>query len=87
MEFFLRPENEEIWSQVQDLALKGDIVKLQYYVLEAQRLTSLLRLARFPTQPTEVEGKSVRPGDILILNAVSGPLESSEKKKKKSPLR
>ena len=77
MEFFLRPENEEIWSQVQDLASHGDIVKLQYYVLEAQRLVSQLRVARFAAQPTEVEGKSVRPGDMLVLNIVSVPLESS----------
>lgn len=76
MEFFLRPENEKIWSQVQDLASKGDVTAIQSYIFEAQRLTNTLRLARFPTQPTEVEGKSVRPGDILILDAVSGPLKS-----------
>ena len=73
MEFFLRPENEEIWSQVQDLASNGDIVKLQYYVLEAQRLVSHIRTVRFVGQPTEVEGKPVRPGDMLVLNLVSAP--------------
>lgn len=88
MEFFLRPENEEIWSQVQDLASKGDVIAIQSYVLEAQRLTSTLRLARFPTQKTKVEDIEVQPGDILVLNAVSAPLKSSqEKEKEEEPLR
>lgn len=78
MEFFLRPENEKIWSQVQDLASKDDIFQLQNYVSEAERLVSQLRVARFAAQPTEVEGKSVRPGDMLVLNIVSVKLKSSE---------
>lgn len=71
MEFFLRPENRSIWSQVQDLAHKGDQATLQSYVAEAQRLTSPLRLPRFPTKTMEVGGKSVQPGDVVIVDIVS----------------
>lgn len=71
MKYFLRQEKRDIWSQVQGLASKGDIIKLQQYVLEAQHLTCPQRNIRFPAKPTEVEGKSVRPGDVLVLNIVS----------------
>ena len=77
MEFFLRPENQAIWSQVQDLAARNDTDQIQNYVLEAQRLVSHIRAVRFVEQPTEVEGKPVRPGDMLVLNIVSVLLESS----------
>lgn len=71
MDFFLRPENEKIWSQVQDLASSGNTDKIQKYVLEAQRLVSDIRNVRFAGQQTEVEGKQVRPGDMLVLDIVS----------------
>lgn len=80
MQFFLLPENEEIWSRVQDLASNGDTARLENYVLEAYRLVSQLRVARFAGQETEIEGKSVRPGDMLVLDVVSVPLEYSESK-------
>lgn len=75
MEFFLRPDNASIWSQVQDLAQKGDTTTLRKYVAEAQRLTSPFRVVRYPSHNTKVEGKSVSPDNVLIVNIVSPSLE------------
>ena len=71
MDFFLRPENASIWSEVQNLAQKNDKATLQKYIAEAQRLTSPFRIVRYPTHNTKVEGKSVGPDNVLILNIVS----------------
>jgi linoleate 10R-lipoxygenase len=68
MEFFLKPENQSIWSEVQQVALQGDMAKLQTYVAEAQRLTSPFRIIRYPSTTAQVEGKSVSPNNVVILN-------------------
>ncbi|KAH7311220.1 linoleate diol synthase [Stachybotrys elegans] len=68
MEFFLRPENASIWGQVQEIAASGDLPKLETYVAEAQRLTSPFRIIRYVTTTAEVEGKTVAPNNLLILN-------------------
>ncbi|WPH03723.1 Hypothetical protein R9X50_00660600 [Acrodontium crateriforme] len=68
LEFFLRPENQAIWAEVQELAHKGDTASLRGYVAEAQRLTSPFRVVRYPKEATEVEGKKVDPSNVLILN-------------------
>lgn len=67
MEFFLRPENASIWTKVQSLAQKGDDSTLHAYVAEAQRLTSSQRNVRVATQPAELEGKSVQPGNLVVM--------------------
>jgi linoleate 10R-lipoxygenase len=71
MEFFLRPENAEIWAQIQDLAERGDLASIQKYVQEAQRLTSIFRTVRYAVEPGEVEGQKFDIGDVLVLNIVS----------------
>ena len=73
MEFFLDPKNDSIWSEVQNLAQKNDKATLQKYVAEAQRLTSPFRVVRYPSHQTKVEGKSVGPDNIVIVNIVSSP--------------
>lgn len=71
MDFFLRPENATIWAEVQSLAQKDDDNALHAYVAEAQRLTSTQRTMRAAAQAAELEGKSVQPGDLVILMLVS----------------
>ena len=71
MEFFLRPENASIWTEVQSLAQKGDDSTLHAYVAEAQRLTSSQRNVRVATQPAKLEGKSVQPGNLVVMMLVS----------------
>ena len=73
MEYFLRPENAAIWAEVQVLAKNGAHDLLHEYVKEAQRLTSTQRNLRVATQPAELEGKSVEPGNIVIMLLVSSP--------------
>lgn len=73
MEFFLDPKNDSIWSEVQSLAQKNDKATLQKYVAEAQRLTSPFRIVRYPSHHTKVEGKSVGPDNVVIVNIVSSP--------------
>ncbi|KAM3542308.1 hypothetical protein ARSEF1564_004756 [Beauveria bassiana] len=68
MEFFLRPENKSIWTQVENLAKEGNLTKLSTYVAEAQRLTSPFRVIRYPKTATEVEGKKVDQNNVLIVN-------------------
>lgn len=70
MEFLLCSANKKIWEEVQSLAQKGDKCTLRKYVEEAQRLTSPLRVLRFSAQPTEVEGKQVKPGYPLVVDIV-----------------
>ncbi|KAH6886177.1 heme peroxidase [Thelonectria olida] len=65
--FFLRPENASIWAEVQGIAQKGDDAALHAYVVEAQRLTSSQRNVRIATAPAELEGKSVKPGNAIVM--------------------
>ncbi|KAF6789665.1 linoleate diol synthase [Colletotrichum sojae] len=67
MEFFLKPENASIWAEVQTMAQKNDDAGLHAYVTEAQRLTSSQRNVRVATAPAELEGKSVKPGDMVVM--------------------
>ncbi|KAF5138262.1 Psi-producing oxygenase A [Metarhizium anisopliae] len=67
LEFFLRSENASLWADVQDYAQKSDDSSLRAYVVEAQRLTSSQRVLRTATQPAEVEGKSIQPGNMIII--------------------
>uniref|UniRef100_A0A0L0MYV5 linoleate 8R-lipoxygenase n=1 Tax=Tolypocladium ophioglossoides (strain CBS 100239) TaxID=1163406 RepID=A0A0L0MYV5_TOLOC len=67
MDHFLRPENASIWAEVQTLAQKGDDAAIHAYVTEAQRLTSTQRNMRVATQPAELEGKSIQPGNLVVL--------------------
>lgn len=71
MEFFLRPENASIWTEVQTFAQYGDSQKIQAYVKEAQRLTSSQRCMRVAKQPIELESKSIQPGNYVVLMLVS----------------
>ncbi|KAF4123830.1 hypothetical protein GMORB2_5546 [Geosmithia morbida] len=66
-EFFLRPENASIWSEVQSLAEKDKDDELQKYVCEAQRLTAPLATVRIAAQATELEGESINAGDVVLL--------------------
>ncbi|RDW76906.1 peroxidase/cytochrome P450 family protein [Aspergillus mulundensis] len=67
LQFFLRPENAPIWTEVQSLARRGEDSTLQSYVLEAQRLTSSQRNVRIATQRTELEGKVIQPGSPVVM--------------------
>ncbi|KAM0454878.1 hypothetical protein ACHAPV_008252 [Trichoderma viride] len=67
MEFFLKPENASIWTEVQTLAQEGDSQKIQAYVMEAQRLTSSQRCMRVAKQPIELEGKTIQPGNYVVM--------------------
>ncbi|KAI1106136.1 heme peroxidase [Jackrogersella minutella] len=67
LEFFLRPENASIWGEVQSLAQKGDDKALHAYVVEAQRLTSTQRNVRVAAVPAELEGKTVQPGNLVVM--------------------
>lgn len=70
MEFFLKPENASIWTEVQTLAQEGDSQKIQAYVMEAQRLTSSQRCMRVAKQPIELEGKTIQPGNYVVMMLV-----------------
>jgi hypothetical protein len=78
MEFFLRPENAPIWSEVQTLAQKGDDSAIAGYVTEAQRLTSTQRNVRVATQPTTIDGTSISPGNLVVLLLGEAGRHSSE---------
>ncbi|KAK4210700.1 heme peroxidase [Rhypophila decipiens] len=67
LEFFLRPENAAIWAEVQNLAAKNDDAALHAYIVEAMRMTSSQRNVRITTTSATLEGKSVKPGDAVIL--------------------
>jgi cytochrome P450 len=67
MEFFLRPGNASVWAEVQTLAQKVDDDAISTYVAEAQRLTTSQRNVRIATQPTTLEGKSIEPGNLVVL--------------------
>ncbi|TWU70930.1 hypothetical protein ED733_001561 [Metarhizium rileyi] len=78
MEFFLRPENKSIWAEVQDVAQEGHVAKLFTYVAEAQRLTSPFRIIRYPASVVEVEGKSVGPQNVLVLDIADAGRDPAE---------
>jgi linoleate 10R-lipoxygenase len=67
LEYFLRPENATIWAEVQTIAQKGDDAALHAYVVEAQRITSTQRNVRVATQATELEGKAIQPGNLVVM--------------------
>ncbi|PHH68129.1 hypothetical protein CDD83_6231 [Cordyceps sp. RAO-2017] len=67
LSFFLDPEHADLWAQVQDLAGKDDDDALRAYVVEAQRLTNPQRNVRIATQPDELEGKKIQPGNLVVL--------------------
>jgi linoleate 10R-lipoxygenase len=67
MEFFLRPENATIWSQVQTLAQQNNETELHKYVKEAQRLTSPVKTVRAATKAEQLEGQSIQPGNVVVL--------------------
>lgn len=71
MEFFLRPENANIWAEVQNLAEKKDDAGIHAYVVEAQRLTSTQRNMRIATAPAELDGQPVQPGNAIVMLLVS----------------
>ncbi|RCI14312.1 hypothetical protein L249_5918 [Ophiocordyceps polyrhachis-furcata BCC 54312] len=67
MEYLLRPQNAPVWARVRDVARNGDDDALIGCVLEAQRLSSSQRNVRVATQKTEIEGKAVQPGDLVLM--------------------
>ncbi|KAI1858014.1 uncharacterized protein JN550_012907 [Neoarthrinium moseri] len=67
MDFFLKPENDAIWAEVQNLAQKDDHDTLHAYIVEAQRLTTSQRTVRVATQATELQGQKVQPGDLVVV--------------------
>ncbi|KAK0625776.1 linoleate diol synthase [Immersiella caudata] len=78
MEFFLRPKNASIWVEVQALAEKGDDAAISAYVAEAQRLTTTQRNVRIATQPTTIEGKSIEPGNLVVMLLGEAGRDASE---------
>ena len=67
MQFFLKQENKPHWEQVQSLAAADHDDELRAYVLEALRLTSTQRNLRIATQQATIDGKTVKPGDAVVL--------------------
>ncbi|KAF9874998.1 linoleate diol synthase [Colletotrichum karsti] len=66
LDFFLRPENASIWSEVQNLAAKNDEAGLHAYVNEAMRLTSTQRTLRVSKVEDEVDGQKIQPGNVVV---------------------
>lgn len=71
MEYFLRPDNAGIWADVKKLAAENNEDGIRAHVLEAQRLTSSQRNVRVATAATELEGKSIQPGNVVVMMLVS----------------
>ncbi|KAM0207497.1 hypothetical protein ACHAQD_012015 [Fusarium lateritium] len=67
LSYFLKPENESIWAEVQAAAQKGDDAALHAYVAEAQRMTTSQRNVRVATAPGEIDGQTIQPGTAVIL--------------------
>ncbi|PFH61671.1 hypothetical protein XA68_16681 [Ophiocordyceps unilateralis] len=67
MEFLLRPEKATVWAQVRDVARQGDDGALLACVIEAQRLSSSQCNVRVATQPCELEGQEVQPGNMVMM--------------------
>lgn len=77
LEYFLKPENSELWAKIQLLATTGTsetINKaLRPYILEAQRLTSNQQDLRFCVSGVTIDGQKFQPGDaVLTLLGLSG---------------
>ncbi|KAF2265211.1 heme peroxidase [Lojkania enalia] len=69
LKYFLQPENQHIWSDIQDFAIQNNPKadrRLREYVLEAQRLTSSQRNLRICKQKTTVDGQTFNPGDAVV---------------------
>jgi cytochrome P450 len=65
--YFLQPENESIWAEVQAIAQKGDDATLHAYVAEAQRMTTSQRNVRIATAPGEIDGQTIQPGTAVVM--------------------
>lgn len=78
LSYFLKPENESIWAEVQAIAQKGDDAALHAYVAEAQRLTTSQRNVRIATAPGEIDGQTIQPGTAVVLLLVSPAILKQE---------
>ena len=77
MEFFLKPDQVEIWSKVQKMAASNDDGGIRKYVLEAQRLTTRGRNMRIATKSVKVGERSIAPGNAVVLMLVNIPRSPS----------
>ncbi|KAF7507317.1 hypothetical protein GJ744_010751 [Endocarpon pusillum] len=93
MEFFLRPKNVQIWSEVQSMAERDDDRGIRDYVQEAQRLTTRGRNMRITTKSKRIGEKSIAPGTAVVLmlgeagrdaSHVSNPLEFRSNRRSQS---
>ena len=77
MNYFLQEENSKHWEAIQNLTFSSDPEsadqELRKYVLEAQRLTSTQRDIRACVSETTVDGKTYKPGDVVIALFVGIP--------------
>lgn len=78
LRFFLQDENSHHWEAIQNLAFSSDFEsadkQLRKYVLEAQRLTSSQRTIRICASETTIDGKTYKPGDVIIILFVRIPI-------------
>jgi linoleate 10R-lipoxygenase len=56
---------------VQDLVQRNDDAGLHAYVVEAQRITSSQRNVRVATAAGELDGKPIKPGNVVVMLLVS----------------
>lgn len=56
--------------------MKDDLATLQKYVAEANRLTANLKIVRVATQATELDGKSIQAGSLMVLHIVGVSLSA-----------
>jgi len=78
IDFYLTDANAKYWEDIKALAAKpgsDSDAKLQGYVLEGYRLSNTLGLLRFtaPGVNTEIEGRKIKGGDVIVLSLVSFP--------------
>jgi sulfite reductase alpha subunit-like flavoprotein len=75
--YFLQSENAQHWEAIQNLASSSNAdsadKQLRKYVLEAQRLTSNQRDIRVCVGETTIDGKTYKPGDLVIALFVRTP--------------
>ncbi|KAJ6007231.1 hypothetical protein N7522_005582 [Penicillium canescens] len=68
--YFLQSENAQHWEAIQNLVSSSNAdsadKQLRKYVLEAQRLTSNQRDIRVCVGETTIDGKTYKPGDLVI---------------------
>jgi len=66
----LKDENSHHWEAIQGLVGRSDVASvdntLKQYVLEAQRLTSSQRNLRVCAGETTIDGKTFKPGDVVV---------------------